>query len=95
MKRVWEMDDYFPEKLRAKITYKFSNYWSDLESEIKRVLDFLNELGVYWSYSDTPPTFMVSVDRELSEEELKELEKKIKEYYKALIEKMKLIEVYK
>ena len=89
------MDYYFPEKREPAITYKFSNYWSDIDSEIKRVLDFLNELGVHWGYSDTPPTFMVTVNRELSEEELEKLEKKIKEYYKALIEKMKLIEVYK
>jgi len=84
----------------AMITYSFGVYSNDFEAEINKLIEQLKELeekGVIkkWAHNVSFPWVMVDVDREISDEEVEELRKRVIDFYKNLAEKIRLIKVYK
>jgi len=71
--------------------YHYAIAWRDIERHVKVLEDSLRKLGVKWTYNYNIPDIFVGVDQKLSKEQVKELERIVKEFYKALIDKMKLV----
>jgi len=84
----------------AKIIYSFGIYYNDFESELNKLIDKLKELeekGVIkkWAHNVSFPWVLIDVDREISDDEVEELRKRVIDFYKNLAEKIRLIKVYK
>ena len=71
--------------------YHYAIAWRDIEKHVKMLEDSLRKLGVKWAYNYNVPDIFVGVNQKLSKEQVKELERVVKEFYKALIDKMKLV----
>jgi len=79
---------------KKMVSYLFDVPWVKAHNVSKEFEEFLKSLNVgYWSFNYWIPGMSLSFDRKLSEEELKIVKEKLKEFLRKLADEVELVDV--